>query len=251
MDFVYAPPPPAAANTAANKQEKAGSARGALLLGLPTHLPNSLPTHIPNSLPTHIPNSVTTDVPNSAPTLSHSSVNLHPAAEEETGNEEDEENPPKEVVFIQGTNISLQTEEDIAKWIEERKKRWPSRKNVEAKKDQRPAKRSLPQDNEPSKKQKNVCKFFAQHNRCKFGNKCKNVHEQPDQQPSANTKVINGMAVHVPQRFHNEMYSKETAGKSLYKMLVQKDLYEHENNEVLEFLRFLEERLLIDHDVVI
>jgi hypothetical protein len=32
---------------------------------------------------------------------------------------------------IQGTNLSLETEEDIAKWIEERKKKWPGSKNQE------------------------------------------------------------------------------------------------------------------------
>lgn len=34
---------------------------------------------------------------------------------------------------IQGTNISLDTEEDIAKWIEERKRKWPGQKNKELK----------------------------------------------------------------------------------------------------------------------
>ena len=32
--------------------------------------------------------------------------------------------------MIEGTNISLQTEEDIAKWIDERKSKWPSSKRV-------------------------------------------------------------------------------------------------------------------------
>jgi hypothetical protein len=32
--------------------------------------------------------------------------------------------------MIQGTGITLQTEEDIAKWIAERKAKWPSAKRV-------------------------------------------------------------------------------------------------------------------------
>lgn len=32
---------------------------------------------------------------------------------------------------IQGTNVSLETEEDIAKWIAERKRKWPGKKNDE------------------------------------------------------------------------------------------------------------------------
>lgn len=225
MDFVYAPPP-----ASAKKRESPGGP-SAGLLGLPVHLPNSLPTHMPNSGDSHIGQS-----------------DSQPIDHEESDIDDEETSTPKEAIYIQGTTISLQTDEDIAKWIEERKKKWPSRKNIEAKEAQKATKRPLLQDTKNTKKPRNVCKFFSQHNKCKFGTKCKNVHEQPDQQSSANTKLINGMTVHVPQRFHNEMYTKETASGSLYKMLVQKDLYEHENNKVLEFLRFLDERKLIDHN---
>lgn len=34
---------------------------------------------------------------------------------------------------IQGTNVKLETEEDIAKWIAERKRKWPSARNMELK----------------------------------------------------------------------------------------------------------------------
>lgn len=44
--------------------------------------------------------------------------------------------PPK----IHGTNISLDTPEDIAAWIAERKKKWPSTTNIEKKVAQEPAK---------------------------------------------------------------------------------------------------------------
>ena len=32
---------------------------------------------------------------------------------------------------IQGTTVRLETEEDIQKWIEERKRKWPGSKNAE------------------------------------------------------------------------------------------------------------------------
>lgn len=162
--------------------------------------------------------------------------------------------------FIPGTTISLQTDEDIAKWIEERKKRWPTDKRIEEKKlAEKPQKRpNNDAASPPAKKQKAICRFYQQNKRCKFGNKCKNLHEAASSSTSTSsagsTKMINGVPVLIPKRFTNELYLKEkdgANGSSLYKMLVQKDLYEHENEAVLDFIQYLDEHNLIDHDVSI
>ncbi|OBA24315.1 hypothetical protein METBIDRAFT_19983, partial [Metschnikowia bicuspidata var. bicuspidata NRRL YB-4993] len=156
-----------------------------------------------------------------------------------------------EPVFIEGTNISLQTEEDIARWIAERRKKWPTRKNVEAKtQDQK--------EKAPEKEQLlsklNICKFYARNKRCKFGTKCRNVHESgtgqnhqatASQNTSSTRKMINGVLVNIPQR-----YKKEVQGAgSLFTKLVQRDLYEHENNVIVDFIQYLDSQGVINHDV--
>ncbi|GEQ72341.1 hypothetical protein JCM33374_g6028 [Metschnikowia sp. JCM 33374] len=175
--------------------------------------------------------------------------------------------PEKEPVFIEGTNITLQTEEDIAKWIAERRKKWPTRKNVEAKMQQQ--KEHIPEQEKNPTKQ-NICKFFSKNKRCKFGSKCRNVHETtteegqrkgPGKGPgngnghgngpnpngagtSATRKMINGVLVNIPQR-----YKKEVNGAgSLFTKLVQRDLYEHENNIIVDFIQFLESKGMINQD---
>lgn len=167
-------------------------------------------------------------------------------------------------VFIQGTNITLQTDEDIAKWIEERKKKWPTKQNVEQRelqKEEESKKRLADSDQlGPDKKRRIICRFYQQNKSCKFGNKCKNIHESAAETvansgPSAisNTKdnesnhykrMINGVQVRIPK-----LYSK-TNEVSLFKNLVKKDQYENENNLVLDFIQYLDRKGLIDHDAM-
>lgn len=144
-------------------------------------------------LPTHLPNSA-------------------PPAKKHKG-------PP---VFIEGTSITLQTEEDIAKWIEERRKNWPTRKNVEAK-----AKDTAPQP----------CAFFQKTGKCKFGNRCKNAH--------SSGKIVNGVEISVPQRY------KEPAVGLLFRLLVQRDMQQHENNAILDFLLHLDKCGLLDRNALV
>lgn len=173
-------------------------------------------------LPTHLPNAsgpVNEDGPEETGTRieSHKPLEL-PSNEGYSANEplktEESSQPPKdedideELLTIQGTNIKLETEEDIQKWIEERKKNWPSKQNIERKKEEPPA-----------KKAKNICKFYQKNKSCKYGAKCKNVHEDS----------------FVPNRFE---YKND---QSLFKMLVKNDQL-HENNQFIEFLRYIDKR---------
>lgn len=212
MDFNYGPPPPG--KRARNGDNGASAKRvkyTSPLIDLPTHLPNL----------------------------------ASPPSQPSVVEEKKPEKAPEEPIFIEGTTISLQTEEDIAKWIEERKKNWPTRKNVEAKLKNQLEKKE--EKNEKPKKQ-NVCKFFARNRKCRFGNKCKNLHEAANlvqSNPNSRVRVINGIEVAVPQRYKND----PNDNKSFYKKLVQKDLYEHENNKVLDFLLWLDQEGKIDHDV--
>lgn len=218
MDFSYGPPPPPRGKRKQTTGPAPKRPRVADFSDLPTHLPNTGSVSPPAR-----------DIERSP-------------EEQEHEVKEKEVAVTKEPIYIEGTTITLQTEEDIAKWIEERRKNWPTRKNVELK--SKREQEIKPQ--EPEKPQtKQVCKFYARNKKCKFGNKCRNVHETS--KGSGSLTTINGLQVAVPQR-----YKKEISGTgSLYKNLVQRELYEHENNVIIDFLQYLDKNNLIDRDASI
>lgn len=154
-----------------------------------------------------------------------------------------------EVIYIEGTNIALQTEEDIANWIAERRKRWPTRKNIELKEKAKnesvaamASRKRVAEDSGPTKKRKTVCRFYQQQGRCRFGNKCKNSHE--DFKPDLTAHTINGIEVQIPK-----MYSKRD-DSLLFRNLVKQDQSEHENALVIAFIEFLDKSGKIDYDVM-
>lgn len=209
MDFSYAPPPPSKGKRkqlpgAGQKKQKTED-----FFDLPTHLPNT-GSHVQKT------------------------VQSEDLLEEErhlgSGGS-------KEPIFIEGTSITLQTEEDIAKWIAERRKNWPTKKNIELKA-KRELERKAPEPEKTPAKQ--VCKFYAKSKKCKFGAKCRNVHEAASNNSAS--KMINGILVAVPKRYKKEMQ----VSSSLYKNLMQRDHYEHENNLIIDFLQYLENNKLID-----
>ncbi|KAG2733335.1 hypothetical protein G9P44_004325 [Scheffersomyces stipitis] len=290
MDFAYAPPPPPPSSRKNGPKKPNNSSKGNLqrnnknnAISKPnqnsrnqyqqdrTDLPTSildLPTHLPNIAPSEeVPSSGITDIPR----------------EEDEGFEDDDKllkKDPSEPTFIQGTSITLQTEEDILKWIEERKKNWPSRKNIEKKEKlnqqksetnsstsskKRPYSQDATEREVKDKKQKNICRFYQQHGHCKFGSKCKNVHESTSSiNPVASTNVydsthyrrnVNGVPVLIPKLYVNrnsKVGQSRTSSEqsSLFKHLVKKDNLENENKIILDFVQFLEREGLIDHDVM-
>lgn len=181
----------------------------------------------------------------------------------------DEEPSGEEPVFIPGTTITLQTEEDIKKWIEERRRNWPSRKNVEAKKEKESA--GAPANDEQKDsgasdgsgeqganrrkrrrsgglEGRNVCKFFKNLGKCRFGSNCKNLHQsgrRANRNDEASFREYDGMKVFVPERFKNHMYPGENK-TSLFKMMVLRDHYEHENDKILDFIEYLQEKNIIN-----
>ncbi|KAI5950075.1 hypothetical protein KGF57_004420 [Candida theae] len=240
------------------------------LLDLPTHLPNETPdtstaqaiAEQPPAIPSDNATSSTKD------TLPHSPTTTS-----------------KKVVSIPGTNITLQTEEDIAKWIEARKKNWPTRANVERKQQlkeekrksyQQPQrqKRSLEEDEEgegdangggPSenKRSKTICRFFQQYGKCKYGNRCKNIHEAPNPRDDPNPiatkfnntlthskRQLNGVTILVPKLYSNRTQNTATSQSSLFKHLITQDQMKNENSLVIDFIRYLDDKGKINHDVM-
>lgn len=275
MDFNYGPPPPPPSKSTNNKYNS--SKTNSLNFRKFSNYQNSLlepnkmkPYHdSPNNfldLPTHLPNE-------DAPVIESSTI------DEEIDTEEPQvEHDDSKPIYIPGTSITLQTEEDIAKWIEERKKKWPTKKNIELKQLQMQKDHSLNQqkqkqiqtqqqelhetDDDPendrkrkssekfdlgnNKKPKVICKFYKQNRHCKFGNKCKNLHEsimEENHSKSHYTKVINDVSVLIPKLYTNRQ------GTGLFKNLVQRDQSENENSLILDFIQFLDQKRLINHNV--
>lgn len=213
------------------------SAPGADWLDLPTHLPNAL-SETRNTSTDSDPNSVEigdeSDIDKTEEvSFLSSSVSLNPP------DLQDEPLQPKnsELFFIEGTNITLNTDEDIARWIEERRKNWPTRKNIAAKAEKL-LNRLAAFEAQTERPQKRVCRTFAKSGSCKYGKKCKHLHESSG---SSRSKIINGISVKVPQR-----YKTMTKSGSLFKNLVQRDLFEHENDFVLDFVKYLLYNGMID-----
>lgn len=218
MNFVYAPPPPPPSNDE---------------LDLPTHLPGEGPN--------------TPEQQKSSEEV----TNVHKFEETQPTNDSRASNGAlkQKPVPIPGTNITLETEEDIAKWIADRKRNWPSKSNIDRKQQERakrPAEEPTPETKAvpPAKRGRQVCRFFQQHGKCKFGAKCKNVHELAEQTAAYYRQTINGIDVRIPK-----LYSNRTK-TPLFHSLVQQDHDQHENDRVLKFIQQLDQHGLIDHDAM-
>lgn len=222
------------------------------IFDLPTHLPNEAPKELNNT-----PNEILINQPNQI--------------DEEENDEEESQAKANGPICIPGTTITLQTDEDIAKWIEERKKNWPSNKNIERKKQEADIKKQQKQElkkrkqeNDTSgqptvKKPKNICRFYQMNKKCKFGNKCKNLHEDPkNENPVTQSfnelthyrKFVNGIPVLIPKLYANRTENTLVKKLVLFKHLITRDQEVNENEKVLEFIKFLNEKGLIDHDVM-
>ncbi|RLV94120.1 hypothetical protein JA1_001978 [Spathaspora sp. JA1] len=188
-------------------------------------------------LPTHLPNEVPIE-----PTDQSTKISSEPAPEEIS---EEPQVKPNEIVYIPGTNISLQTEEDINKWIEERKRNWPSKKVVAQKQQQKQEQQSgkdkpdnkskAPESTTPNKRSKTICKFYQQYKKCKFGNKCKNIHQDSNHELTHYTKNIKGTAVLIPKLYSNRV----SANPRLFKNLILQSQIE-ENDQIIEFIKYLD-----------
>ena len=78
-------------------------------------------------------------------------------------------------------NQSLESPEEIEKWISERKRKYPTEKNIQLKKDSKEVLKDLDAKKtceKPKKSKKSTCKFYA-NGTCKKGDQCKFAHTSP------------------------------------------------------------------------
>ncbi|RCK57449.1 hypothetical protein Cantr_06508 [Candida viswanathii] len=213
-----------------------------------------------------------TYLPNEAPKEPEIKPKGEPLIPPQDVDEDDEEKQAKSngPMCIPGTAITLETEEDIARWIEERKRNWPSNQNIERKKQEAEAKKQQQRlkrkhegaaslDQVSPKKPKNICRFYQMNKKCKFGNKCKNLHEDPkNDNPVTSSfnelthyrKFVNGVPVLIPKLYANRTENTLVKKLVLFKHIITRDQEVRENNRVLEFIKYLNEKGLIDHNVM-
>lgn len=240
------------------------------LFDLPTHLPNETPDKSTVETTELQPPTTSDNVQDPEDTQIHDSPSTDATTTDAT--------TTNKIVAIPGTNITLQTEEDIAKWIEGRKKNWPTRANVERKQQLKEEKRKLQQSNQQNTRQKRsmedettldnkrgktVCRFFQQYGKCKYGNKCKNIHEIPNLRDDPNPiatkfnnslthykRQLNGVTFLVPKLYSNRTENTAMSKSSLFKHLITQDQIKNENSLVIDFIRYLDDKGMIDRDVM-
>ncbi|KAG0672811.1 hypothetical protein C6P42_003116 [Pichia californica] len=168
----------------------------------------------------------------------------------------DDEADWEKKVAIQGTNIVFENDEDIQKWIEERKKNWPTNKRVEDKRKEIENAKKIVENlnnqnatNDGSKSKVKMCNFWVKNGRCKNGKKCKYSHDMTNySKPADNNnnknrsntistrplknhkvKLIHGIPVQIPSRF----IPLQNEGKSLHKLMVEGEQFQKENVQLL------------------
>jgi hypothetical protein len=77
-------------------------------------------------------------------------------------------------------NLSLESPEEIAKWIEERKKRYPTDENIKKKQEEAESQKKRKAEDAPIEKKK-PCKYFRQ-GKCRRGDQCTFLHQQKSEQ---------------------------------------------------------------------
>ncbi|GAO47237.1 hypothetical protein SAICODRAFT_8793 [Saitoella complicata NRRL Y-17804] len=160
-------------------------------------------------------------------------------------------------VTIPGTTISLDTPEDIAAWIAERKKKWPSASRVaekDAERQQMVEARKRKAEEEgvdgagggggdeesgggaKKARDERVCVFF-QRGRCRKGRHCHYKHERGGQNPNPTSSGPNkGQG---PNQSGGKVEAFRKGGrKSLYERLLEQDR-ERENGLLLQAICFL------------
>lgn len=162
--------------------------------------------------------------------------------------------PNDKDVSIRGTNIVLESDEDIKAWIAERRKNWPTARRIEQRKKQKAeadeilGKLGVFRSKGGNNKQRRVCKRWQATGHCKNGKRCRFLHERSKSNirrlPNNNIKVIHGIPVQIPKRFTPMV----NGGKSLSSLLVESEHLKDENLTLLDvFDRLVESGVVHPH----
>ncbi|QPG72924.1 hypothetical protein FOA43_000228 [Brettanomyces nanus] len=181
----------------------------------------------------------------------------------ETANLDEDVDLTEKNVSIQGTNIILESDEDIQKWVQERRKNWPTSRRIKEKQKQRTEEMRILaassadsadsanslQYSSGASSNRRICRYWQSTGRCRNGSKCKFLHEVRCNNgvrhlPNHKIKIIHGVPVQIPQRF-SPMVNK---GKSLTSLLMESDHLKDENLKLLDVFENIVKSGLIKTD---
>ncbi len=149
-------------------------------------------------------------------------------------------------VCIQGTNIVLDSPDDIKAWIFERKKNWPTAKRIAQKKKFKSEEEKILQHYNGTDESKGrnrrphlrICKFWKKTGHCRNGKRCKFLHQNGSsvkRLPNNSIKLIHGIPVQIPHRFSPPV----NCGKSLASLLAEGEHIKNENVKLLDLFERL------------
>ncbi|KAJ3123512.1 hypothetical protein HK098_001864 [Nowakowskiella sp. JEL0407] len=168
----------------------------------------------------------------------------------------------EEIPLYTQYNIRLDTPEDIAKWIEERKKRYPTDSNIQKKKEEarlakeRRVKRKIEEDDEAndsdvddsedsdseSKSKTSFCKYYQQGN-CRHGEDCTFKHEiQPPKKDGTENNSLKFV--------QSNGLNKSGKRRMLLKMLLAPEIFK-ERAIVMQCIRHIVKNKFFDKNAAI
>ncbi|KAG7731090.1 hypothetical protein KL948_003370 [Ogataea haglerorum] len=170
-------------------------------------------------------------------------LDINATTEGSSDESEDEKELSSKIIAIPGTNIVLDSEEDIQKWIEERRKNWPTNKRIQEKNNMQT---KQAQANPSGPQNRRVCRFWQNSRNCKNGAKCRFLHEsgpqRPRQLPNHKVKQIQGLSVQIPQRFTPLVHK----GRSLHNLVAEREMLDENVRLLGIFKKLIENNLIQD-----
>ncbi|GME73117.1 unnamed protein product [Ambrosiozyma monospora] len=211
-------------------------------------------------LPTHLPNT------NSNENKQQNLQEMNPISEtsmklEEIDNDDaedvvvdffdEEKELAKSAIAITGTNIVLDSPEDIEIWIKERKKNYPTDQRMKEKQEEKEKEKEVLKTlttggfGEAAQGRGRICKYFQTNGSCRNGDKCKFRHVKgPVVKPLPNhkLKILHGIPVQIPQRF------TPLVSKNLHSQLIESDRLNNENKKLLPLFELIVKNTQMDID---
>ncbi|GMM35832.1 hypothetical protein DASC09_031570 [Saccharomycopsis crataegensis] len=151
-------------------------------------------------------------------------------------------------VPIAGTNIVLSTEDDIAKWIEERKKNYPTSKRMQEKKLEKERTSKV----KPPPKAKGISLVPNTNNKAAMTKKNVQINNKP-QKPMTMAmegrikEVLPGITAFVPNKLTHRHHYNTAMEKSRFQIRLHSQQRREVHEQLLEFIQDLCDSGVIEH----
>ncbi|GMG21296.1 unnamed protein product [Ambrosiozyma monospora] len=211
-----------------------------------------LPTHLPNTNPNeNKQQNIQEKLPTSETSMKVQEIDQDDAEDVGVDFSDEEKELAKSAIAITGTNIVLDSPEDIEIWIKERKKNYPTEKRMKETQKEKEKEMEVLKTlttsglGEAYPGRGRICKYFQTNGSCRNGDKCKFRHVKgPVVKPLPNhkLKILHGIPVQIPQRF------TPLVSKNLHSQLIESDRLNNENKKLLPLFEIIVKNTQMDID---